>query len=435
MKNKQLYFAMLMVGMSLGTAWAIRGQFGHEHGAAWAGAIGSLSVLLVAKRVDWYSKMFSATLAGAIGWGLGGLMSYGVVVGYGRGTDFVNVYYGLMMLFVIGGLYGFVGGGLFGLALANTDKKPVKWHNVIVEMVVGAIIFYFFMIEEFEWRMTPPRSELWAGCFGTAVALTWYMLRHKQTSALRVAVFAGLGGGFGFAFGNVLQVLGHLTEIKFNFWNVMEYSLGFFGGLGMAYGTLTSHWEKNDSTQPKSKVWFPLLMVVLVIPFIVWDQSFDLERLQGIFSKLEITAESPLMAGVQWVSIGLVVALTAWWWIRLYQNKPSPLTYTQKETYGLFLGHWGLYVAFTLLLTGAFMSGYRIEQYLYIANFVIVALLIGKTHPTFSDKALSLKKWSINFGLVILLFALLAFLLINSHGEVKHAQKRFGAPPPVEEQK
>lgn len=129
MKNKQLYFAMLMAGMSLGTAWAIRGQFGHEHGAAWAGAIGSLSILVLAKRADWYAKAFAATLAGAIGWGLGGLASYGIVVGYGRGIEFVNVYYGLLMLFVIGGLYGFVGGGLFGLVLADSAVKPVKWHG------------------------------------------------------------------------------------------------------------------------------------------------------------------------------------------------------------------------------------------------------------------------------------------------------------------
>lgn len=435
MKNKQLYFSMLLVGMSLGTAWAIRGQFGHEHGAAWAGAIGSLSVLLVAKRPDWYAKVFAATLAGAIGWGLGGLSSYGMVVGYGRGTDFINVYYGLMMLFVIGGLYGFVGGGLFGLALANTEDKPVKWHEVIIEMVVGAVVFYFFMIEEFEWRMTPPRSEMWAACFGSAVALTWYLVRHKQTAALRVAVFTGLGGAFGFGFGNVLQVLGNLTDIKFNFWNVMEYSLGFFGGLGMAYGTLTSKWEKSDGKEPKSKVWFPLLMVVLIIPFIVWDQSFGLERLQGIFTKLEITPDSPLMPGVQWTSIGLVVAFAILWWIKLYQNKSNPLSYTQKEVFTLFLGHWGLYVVFSLLVTGAFMSGYRIEQYLYIVNWVAVAFLISKTQPSFADKPIAIQKWAAGFGLSLVFFALMALMLINSHGEVKNAKKRFGAPPLVEETK
>lgn len=435
MKNKQLYFAMLLVGMSLGTAWAIRGQFGHEHGAAWAGAIGSLSVLLIAKRPDWYAKVFAATLAGALGWGLGGLASYGIVVGYGRGSDFINVYYGLLMLFVIGGLYGFVGGGLFGLALADSPTKPVKWHEVIVEMVVGAILFYFFLIEEFNWNMTPPRSEMWAACFGAAVALTWYMARNQQTSALRVAVFSGLGGGFGFAFGNFLQVLGGLTGIKFNFWNMMEYSLGFFGGLGMAYGTFTSEWERTDDQQPKSKVWFPLLMTFLVIPYIVWEQSFTIERLQRIFSELDVAPESPILAGVQFTALGLLVLFAAVLWVLFYVNKSSLVSYSEKNVYMLFLGHWGLYVVFSLLLTGAFLSTYRIEQYLYILNWVVVAVLLPKVEIGFMLRPILVGKWGKNFVLVLASIAILSLILINSHGELKHAHKRFGAPPPVEQAK
>lgn len=435
MKNKQLYFAMLMAGMSLGTAWAIRGQFGHEHGAAWAGAIGSLSVLLVAKRSDWYTKVFAATLAGALGWGLGGLASYGIVVGYGRGIEFINVYYGLLMLFVIGGLYGFVGGGLFGLALADSPTKPVKWQDVIIEMTVGAILSYFFLIEEFEWNMTPPRSEMWAACFGAAVALTWYMVRNQQFSALRVAVFSGLGGGFGFAFGNFLQVLGGLTGIKFNFWNVMEYSLGFFGGLGMAYGTLTSEWERTDDQQPKSKVWFPLLMALLLIPYIVWEQSFSVERLQGIFSKLEFAPESPIFRGVQLTALGLIVLFAVVWWALFYVNKPASTSYSEKNVYTLFLGHWGLYVIFSLLVTGAFLSSYRIEQYLYILNWVVVAVLIRKVEVDFTPRPILVGKWGKNFALVLASIAILTLILINSHGELKNVHKRFGAPPPVEEAK
>ena len=215
----------------------------------------------------------------------------------------------------------------------------------------------------------------------------------------------------------------------------MEYSLGFFGGLGMAYGTLTSHWEKGTDTQPKSKVWFPLLMAVLVIPFIVWDQSFGLERLQGIFSKIDVAADSPMLPFVQWVSIGLILVFTAFWWMRFYQNKPNSLSNTTNEIYTLFLGHWGLYVVFSLLITGAFMSGYRIEQYLYIANWIIVAFLIGKTQPEFTPKPLAPKKWAINLGILIVFFALLTLILISSHGELKGAHKRFGVPPPVEETK
>ena len=122
MKNKQLLFNLIIAGMTLGTTWAIRGQFGHEQGAAWAGAVGGLVILLLGRREDWYNKMFKAALAAAIGWGLGGMMSYGRVVGFGRGTDFGNVYYGLLMLFIIGGLYGFIGGGLFGLTLTENKK-------------------------------------------------------------------------------------------------------------------------------------------------------------------------------------------------------------------------------------------------------------------------------------------------------------------------
>ena len=193
---------LLIVGMTLGTTWAVRGQFGHEQGAAWAGSAAALVILLLAGREDWYPKLFKATLAAAFGWGLGGMMSYGIVVGYGHGVEFVNVYYGLVMLFVIGGLYGFMGGGLFGLALSNTEEARIDWLGLLTRMVAGAVIMYFFLIEQWGIKMTPPRSELWAACLGMAIALTWYLWRNGFQSALRVAVFAGLGAGFGFASGN-----------------------------------------------------------------------------------------------------------------------------------------------------------------------------------------------------------------------------------------
>ena len=280
MKKKELLKNLIIAGMTLGTAWAIRGQFGHEQGAAWAGAIGAICIIFLSGRADWHSKLFKAVLAAAIGWGLGGIMSYGVVVGYGRGDDFLNVYYGFLMLFVIGGLYGFVGGGLFGLTLSDTTKNKVKWPLLLSGSVASGILVYFFLIMEWEWFMTPPRSEVWAACLGVALFLAWFAIYFKHKAALRVAVFAGLGGGFGFAFGNFLQVLGNVAEIPFNFWNVMEYSLGFFGGAGMAYGTFTSDWGEGDVGQRKSSNLIPLLLVVLFIPFVVWQQSFTIERLQ-----------------------------------------------------------------------------------------------------------------------------------------------------------
>ncbi len=99
MKNRQTIISSLIVAMTLGTAWAVRGKFGHEQGAAWAGAIGGLAVILVAKRSDWFNKVFKIALAAAFGWGAGGMISYGAVVGYGRSTDFINAWYGLSNAF------------------------------------------------------------------------------------------------------------------------------------------------------------------------------------------------------------------------------------------------------------------------------------------------------------------------------------------------
>ena len=93
MKNRETFVSALIVAMALGTAWAVRGKFGHEQGAAWAGAIGAFSVVMVSRRADWYNNVFKIGFAAAVGWGLSGMMSYGQLVGYGKASDFLNAYY------------------------------------------------------------------------------------------------------------------------------------------------------------------------------------------------------------------------------------------------------------------------------------------------------------------------------------------------------
>jgi hypothetical protein len=47
---------LLFTAIILGLAWAARGSFGHEQGAAWAGAMGTLALLAVTQREDWLKK-------------------------------------------------------------------------------------------------------------------------------------------------------------------------------------------------------------------------------------------------------------------------------------------------------------------------------------------------------------------------------------------
>lgn len=426
MKNKNLIFNLVIAGMTLGTTWAIRGQFGHEQGAAWAGAVGGLVILLIAKREDWYTKFFKAALAAAVGWGAGGMMSYGIVVGYGRGVEFLNVYYGLAMLFVIGGLYGYMGGGLFGLVLQENEKHKVNWASLIAEMTAGALVFYWFFIVQLEWLMTPPRSEAWGLCFGAAIALTWHMIRHKHKSALRVAVFAGLGGGFGFAFGNFLQVLGSVSGISFNFWNVMEYSLGFFGGLGMAYGVFTSEWTEGSKTTNKWGNLIPAFVVILLIPFIVWDQSFGVERLTKTFSGI-CQGDVALMAiSIRGIAIFLVLLFVVYVYHGFFvTKKESDVSYSFFQVRNFFIGFMGLYIVYTFLVTGAFMSFYRIEQFLYIVNFIIILAVLPALKPTFVVRQTDINRWTQNFFIILFFIGILAFIAIQTHGDLGGAHNRF----------
>ncbi|MEX2230590.1 MAG: hypothetical protein WD824_00410 [Cyclobacteriaceae bacterium] len=423
MKNKAFFLPTLAVGLALGTAWAVRGKFGHEQGAAWAGAIGALCLILVAKRTDWYHKAFRILMAAAFGWGISGVMSYGVIVGYGRGTDFLNVFYGLLMLFVLGILYGFLGGGLFGLALLDSKTIQVKWHSLVAEMVAFGLLIYAVLINQLEWFMTPPRSEMWAACLGACLALAWYIIRHQHHSALKVAVWSALGGGFGFAFGNFLQVIGSVSGLQFNFWNVMEYSIGFFGGIGMAYGTFTSSWPASDEQpQPRPNM-IPILFVTLFVPFVVWEQSFVADRFDFILQGGGSESTIFLFKLLAIVAILIVAGETL---VRNYSI--SRVNVTQDPYPGLkefFLLYTGLYIFLSFLVTGVFV--HPLEQYLYILNLIVILILISGPASSFEISESKPRLWLTVAVISVTVIALFAVIAMNSHEGMKGSQVRFGS--------
>ena len=421
MNFKKQGVGILIVAMSLATAWAVRGQFGHEQGAAWAGAIGGLALVLVSKRKDWYDKMVLVALASAIGWGAGGMISYGLVVGYGHSDDFLNAFYGIGMLFVIGALFGLLGGGLVGLVLDSTKNNKVRWGALVSEMVAGGLISYFFLIEQIGFKMTPPRSEAWAIIFGAGLAMLWYMARENRHSAIRVAIFSAFGAGFGFAFGNFLQVLGNVYEVPFNMWNVMEYSIGFFGGSAMAYGVFSSVWS-IDETKPK--IWVnsaALLVVGLFIPLIVYRESLSyetlLKRLDEIPNIASVTSISTIVAAI----ILVAMTLTLFWKLRKTSFKKSDIT--------LFLFvYLGVYIIMSYIVTGLFAGNFHINHHLYILNAIILFMLIkGNKYGVsvgFTDR-IHPYKWLCYFLVLVLLLALLAYIATSVHGELPGRQNRF----------
>ncbi len=423
----EILISSVLVGMALGTAWAVRGQFGHEQGAAWAGSIAAIAIVMISRRPDWQNKLFKVTLAAAIGWGLGGMMSYGLIVGYGRSDDFINVYYGFTMLFVVGGLYGFIGGSLFGLSLTDSKKSRINWLLLLCGMVSSGIVFYFFLVMQWEWLMTPPRSELWAVCLGIACFLTWYMLVYKFRPALRVGALSGTGAGFGFAFGNFLQVLGTMSGIDFNFWNVMEYSLGFFGGLGMCYGTLTSDWTKEESDDlPRTRSnAVALILLVFFIPFVIWNQSFEMGKLVQNFQAIAFTTPETIARWVQLGALVLILFYAGFSWRSYHQTNKSFGISSRSNVEKFFSAHLGFYILLSLLITGALFSTHRIEQYLYIINYLLLVIFLPRLHPEFNPRPVQPYPWSRLLVTVLLVLAILALIASNIHGDMPGMQKRF----------
>ncbi len=408
--------------MSFGTAWAVRGQFGHEQGAAWAAAIGGLALVLVSGRKDWYLHVLPVTLASAVGWGMGGMISYGAVVGYGRANDILNAGYGLLMLFVIGGLYGLIGGGLTGLTLESTKEKKVKWAQLMAEMVAGGLIVYGFFVMQLEILMTPPRSEAWAFCLGAGLALMWYMARNNFTSAARVAFITMLGTGFGFAFGNFLQITGNILKINFNMWNVMEYSIGFFGGLSLAYSVFSSTWpEKKETPKPwENRIAF--IIPLVIIPLIVFKESLSYETL---LKRLENVGSSEGVVLLSSIVSGLLICLV--FIINGVKLEKIRFNSGKRAVGSLFISWLLAYVVVSFIVTGIFFGKVLSNHILYLVNLIVIILLLLKNgNPFFPEPETGVNKrlW-ILLPAVIIVILILAIILVNIHGEISGANQRF----------
>lgn len=114
--------AILLVALSLSIGWGIRGNWGHEFGAMIPGALAAMAACLVADRKDWRRRVMYFGFFGALGWSFGGSMSYMQVIAYTHSGHFESVLYGYSCLFLIGFLWGAMG-GVGALLPALLDRK------------------------------------------------------------------------------------------------------------------------------------------------------------------------------------------------------------------------------------------------------------------------------------------------------------------------
>jgi hypothetical protein len=376
----------LLAALAMSVGWGFRGDYGHEAGAMVPGALFALAVCLAAKRADWWERASLLAMLGAIGWAFGGQMSYGKVIGYTAHSSFPDVLYGFACLFVIGALWGGIGAGILALGITRPrselerfagpmialwlvwtamelsgldDWLSARWSlydsdwtaatsallvagvygllrprargacKLIAMLAGGWWIGLLLLVLLFKLRMTPPRSDNWAGCVGLWVALLIHLMRTRNRAAVMLSLYGLLAGGVGFAVGDLFNMLGRAQwgpigrfEILqgLNSWKWMEQLFGLVMGYGAALGFARVARERLaaplEDEAPSSLRSVSLLFLLVVI----WWQT--LPRNVRAWSESGHLAEGALsIAPRHWALIvALLLTAAVVWAIARYRR-------------------------------------------------------------------------------------------------------------------
>jgi len=345
--------AMVLTAMAAGTGWGIRGQYGHETGAMIAGTLASLTlVMLFVPRASSLSALRAAAMMTAA-IGIGGSMTYGQTVGLTHDHELVGnkvaCAWGMLGLFIKGGVWIGFGGILLGMGLSGQRYRPLE-----MTIVMAALVALFFVGVRYlngpydpdnhvlpeiyfsdSWDFEPdkvdvkPRRETWGGYWVALLALMAYTrLIRRDSLALRMGIFGVIAGGLGFAGGQCTQslhawhpelfaedgVLGFMHGVTryFNWWNIMETTFGCIWGAVVALGLYLNRHLIDVSRSDDDYVTTPLPVEILLVAVhlaLVLVGEFGLPGFENMANDGETTVvRRVVIAAMAYAEIGLVPA-------------------------------------------------------------------------------------------------------------------------------
>ena len=141
----QIPWEMWIFGaLSLSIGWGIRGNFGHEIGAAMPGALASMAIVIMSGRPDWWQRIHYFAMIGAIGWSFGGSMSYMQVISYTHSGHSLTIFYGFANLFAIGFLWAAPGGMAVAMpAILKSDQLQLFFFPCLAVFIGWALQQFF----------------------------------------------------------------------------------------------------------------------------------------------------------------------------------------------------------------------------------------------------------------------------------------------------
>ena len=325
--SSRIWIFVLLTGLSVSIGWGIRGQFGHEYGAALPGALGGMVVTLLSGREDWRRRIPYFAILGAIGLAFGGSMSYMKDIWFAHSSDPATVLYGFACIFVLGFLWAAPAGTGMALAVYWDREELTKffvplctvlgcwylqdfccsliWGNgdgrwrhffggygisaalailvvlgyyvfrrkywgagslLILYMAIGWILGYFLFITVLHLYMNPPREETWASCLGMILGILAWCWQKRMGGVGFATVGVGFLGGIGFALGTAVKILVMASGYRTNWHSIMEQTQGFFLGIAIAIVfAILSRRAPQVSDTPPVRRWTEVFSVVFVL--------------------------------------------------------------------------------------------------------------------------------------------------------------------------
>ncbi len=218
--------SIFLVALSLSIGWGIRGNFGHEYGAMIPGALAAIAACLVSGRGDWRERVHFFAMFGALGWAFGASISYMQVIAFTHSGHLPSQIYGFFCLFVIGFLWGGMGGaGTAFPAVADRDRltelfRPLSWIFAVWFLCTLMVVPWIEQWESSE-AATWSRHESilywfdsdWIPALSAIIALFLFDVWDRRAlNTLLLPLFAAGGALLGFL-AQALFDLVHLTPI------------------------------------------------------------------------------------------------------------------------------------------------------------------------------------------------------------------------------
>ena len=317
---------LIIIALSVALAWGLRGQHGHERGAAVAGAMTGLAIGAVTGSAPW----MGAAVIGSLTFAIGGSLSYGRFV--------QAAYEGSWEAIGSLALIGFVWGGLgaLGLGLGLTLPRYKLWERVVI---AGGLFLVWFLVDRLLWGWLAGPDDFWTRELIAIILLSvWALLSsyvgvwRGDSTSLKLAIAGAVGFGIGFPLAAWVQGIGNMTGLRVDWWKLSEHLIGLCGGVSIAAMVLSMKqtWQLPLAVKPWER-WAAMVWLLWFLPAWLMANNVD----YWVAERAIFPPHTRLMV---WVILFLCLfALIVWGWSEMRRGRLFVISWMPRHLRRIFL--------------------------------------------------------------------------------------------------